>query len=354
MSNESKIGLLAVITIAIAIWGFKFLKGKNILSSSTFLYAEYDNIEFLQSSSPVIINGFQVGIVSNIFMKPEDMKTIVVEIDIQNDIKLPKNTVAQIVSNGVLGEKAINLKYKGVCQGADCVQSGDYITGAKVGMIESMLGEESLDGYLDKISSSVTSVYDTISNDWSDPNSNSVISKSMQDLQASLNNMKVMTNRLNKLLASTSSQMTGMMGNMESITGNLAASNSEIKDIIGNTSSLTKKLNAVNIDETLGKVNTTIDSSGDAIEKLKATLTNADATVAELTDVLGKVNEGDGTLSMLLNDKELYGRLNDNSKNLDLLLEDFRLHPKRYIRSIFVGKKEIPYEAPDQSTGSVN
>ena len=353
MSNETKIGILSIVTIVIAVWGFKFLKGKNILSSSNFLYAEYQNVDYLQLSAPVIINGFQVGIVSNMYLNPENMKSIIVEFDIRNDIDIPKTTIAQIVPAGMLGEKAVNLKYDKPCSGSACAQSGQYLQSSTVGMVESMLGEGSVDGYIDKMKTSLEGVYKTVSDDLSDPDSKNVMAKSIQDLSVTLENLKETTARMNSLMANSSSKLNDVLANVSKISANVANNDQQIKGIISNTAGFTEKLNALDMGSTLGQVNGTFATTNDAVVKLKTTLDNANKTVGELSAMLNKVNDGNGTLSMLVNDKELYDRLNTSSKNLDMLLEDFRLNPKRYIRSIFVGKKHIPYEAPENGTGSI-
>ena len=71
MSNETKIGLLAIIAIALSIWGYKFVRGKNILVKSNIYFVEYTDVDQLKTSSPVLINGFQVGVVADIYLKPD-------------------------------------------------------------------------------------------------------------------------------------------------------------------------------------------------------------------------------------------------------------------------------------------
>ena len=44
MSRETRIGILSVLVIAASIWGYKFIKGQNILSSQQFFYIEYDDV----------------------------------------------------------------------------------------------------------------------------------------------------------------------------------------------------------------------------------------------------------------------------------------------------------------------
>ena len=67
MSRETKIGILAVITIALSIWGYKFIKGKNILSTSQTFYIDFDNVLGLKPSTPVTVRGLQVGSVIDVY-----------------------------------------------------------------------------------------------------------------------------------------------------------------------------------------------------------------------------------------------------------------------------------------------
>ena len=140
LSNEGKIGLLAIITIALFIWGLKFLKGQNILSASKNIFVEYKNIDQLKVSSPVLINGFEVGVVKDIYLKPEDLNTIIVVLNIKGKIIFPKNAVAMIVNAGLMGGKAVEIRYSNPCNGGDCVVSGDYLKGETEGLLQSMLG----------------------------------------------------------------------------------------------------------------------------------------------------------------------------------------------------------------------
>jgi phospholipid/cholesterol/gamma-HCH transport system substrate-binding protein len=74
---------------------------------------------------------------------------------------------------------------------------------------------------------------------------------------------------------------------------------------------------------------------------LKETLDNANKAVAELQAAINKVNDGKGSLSLLLNDDKLYKNLNDASANLNNLFIDLKAHPKRYVSfSVFGGKKD--------------
>ena len=72
MKSELKIAIVGILTLFILVWGINFLKGNNILVQSQAYYSIYDNIDGLESSSPVRINGLTVGNVSNIYFHPNN------------------------------------------------------------------------------------------------------------------------------------------------------------------------------------------------------------------------------------------------------------------------------------------
>ena len=128
MSNETKVGILAVVAIALFVFGFNFLKGLNMLSNSTILYASYDNVSSLTVSTPIFINGLQVGVVKDIYFK-DDLQTIEVEMNIEDEYRVPKDAEAVIASTSLMGGVALHLRYNSVCGGPDCAQTGDHLKG---------------------------------------------------------------------------------------------------------------------------------------------------------------------------------------------------------------------------------
>jgi len=52
----------------------------------------------------------------------------------------------------------------------------------------------------------------------------------------------------------------------------------------------------------------------------------------ELEVILAKINEGEGTLGMLMHNDTLYMELNKSAEELNLLLKDIRENPKRYVK----------------------
>jgi len=73
---------------------------------------------------------------------------------------------------------------------------------------------------------------------------------------------------------------------------------------------------------------------------LQETLTKLQAAVGQLNTTLEKINNNNGTLGMLMNDKKLYNNLNSASNSLNILLQDLRIHPRRYTGGLVFGKKD--------------
>lgn len=322
MSNETKIGILAIVAIALSLWGYKFVKGKNMFSSSNLFYVEYDAVDQLQKSNPVLINGFQVGIVSDLYLKPETADAVVVELDINNEVNIPVNTIASIVSTGMMGGKAVVLEYDKPCFD-NCAESGAYLRGATKGMLSSMLGDPGDVGeYMDVVKNSVGGIIDTIKVKVGDEEGE--LNKSLKDMQQIIENLKTTSRNLNYLMAASSKQLDGILTNMNGITDNIEGSNAEITSILKNADTFTSKLTQIELEKTLAEAEK-------ALKNLSATMETADKAVADINAITTKINSGDGTLGKLIADEALYKQLSSASFQADSLLTDFRSRPYRYM-----------------------
>ena len=306
-----------------------------MFSSDQVFYAEYDNVDQLLISNPVLIQGYQVGLVTEVYQNPENLQKIIVEMTVNRNVKLPKGTVAEINTTSIMGGKAIKLLYEGTCSGDECLKSGDYVTGVTRDLLNSMVGAENVNEIYEVVDK-VKDILDSI-NVQSGGQSGD-FQKTVQDIQAIIANLNSTTARLDNMLAASSSSVTSTLKNVESITKNLEASNEKISNILENADAMTTQLKDADLGKTVASANTTI-------EQLQNSLKQVDGAVSDLSAALAKLKTTDNTLGLLFNDKELYDNLNVTLKNIELLSQDLRLHPKRYTR--ILSKKEKPYEVPE-------
>jgi phospholipid/cholesterol/gamma-HCH transport system substrate-binding protein len=125
VTKEFKIGIVVVCAITAFIWGISFLKGSNLFSNRFYLYAIYPKIDNLIPSNPVQINGYKIGQVRSISLIEKDGKNqVLVKFLITEEIAIPRASTLQVISLGLLNEKAIEVRFS---KNKEVVQNGDTL-----------------------------------------------------------------------------------------------------------------------------------------------------------------------------------------------------------------------------------
>lgn len=308
VSNETKVGSLALIAVALLILGFNYLKGTSLFGESFNLYAEYADIDGLTAGNKVLINGMQVGQVTSLKFDPASGK-IRVDMTIMEKIPIPDDSRAMVFSSDLLGSKAVNLVLGASTTAlADGAQVKDSIAPTLSARVE-----KEILPLKDRVESAIVSIDSFVTG------LNQVLGEGNRDnITASLNNLRKTTARLD----STMVKVDQMVVSARSIVRNFEKNNETINRIMKSTAGFTDSLNA---------------QSG----RIRSIITRADESVAHFKSVLSKVDKGEGSLGLLVNDKVLYNNLTASSKSLDSLLVDVRRYPKRYVHfSIFGGEKK--------------
>jgi phospholipid/cholesterol/gamma-HCH transport system substrate-binding protein len=316
ITNEVKIGLLAITSIIVLVLGFNFLKGANVFSKPFTLFARFPDIGSLERSNQVKINGLSIGTIYNFTPADKEVNSIIVEIHLDKEINLPNNSIA-FIDGSVLGSAYLNIE-KGTSK--VYLKSGDSISTRPDMSIMSDLKAQ-VAPTITRLNETFDSLKVTIGglNRLFDPGTRD----NLRDLIA---NLTVSSAQLSGLLNIQSGALAQSLGNMNSITSNLARNNDAITSSIRNVEATTSRLANTNIEGTVAALQGTIN-------ELKSTISN--------------FNSNKGTLGLLMNDRKLYdqldgttNRLNKTLLSAEILFDDIRLHPKRYVNiSVFGGKK---------------
>jgi phospholipid/cholesterol/gamma-HCH transport system substrate-binding protein len=333
MKHEIKVGLLGVVSLLIMIFGYKYLKGQDILDRSQTIYVKYTNIDMLDVSNPVLINGYKVGSVMGISMDDEDANLIKVTLDIKGEIKLPKNTKAALISTGVLGDKAILLEFDELCQN-DCLESGATIDGVTRGFLKSMMGTpEEVSDYIENIKTEI--------------NTDGGFDEMFTDLQSTIHNLSGVTEQLNNILGQSGNAISQSLNNLSSLTQELDKNKSSITSSLKNIEHLTQSLDSANIGEIFTHAGDALASTDQALIQFESTLEGMNKSLVSLKLILDGIQAGEGTVGKAIKDDGLYERLDKLVQNMDFLLQDVRLNPKRYINVSVFGKKQKDYVLPE-------
>lgn len=343
MSNEVKIGLLALITLGLSYWGYKFIIGSNILSKSNLYYVEYEDVDRMQIGTPVVIYGVERGSVANLEVL-YDKKKVLVTLDMAKSEKLPKNTKAIIKSAGFMGGKTVELAFDIPCTGTDCAQSGDYLIGETRGMVASMMSKDELDSFMESIEVGIKPILDTLNNALLNENSNSPIAKSIKDLQQTLSNFRSASFKLDVAVNKSTDKIDGALTHLVSITGELDSKKEKIGNIIDNADNLMQQIGEVDIKQSVAKANKAIDELG-------ASLAGAQTAISEVSNLIGELKNGQGTLGKLLQDEQLYNDLKELSSHTDSLINDFQERPYRYM-PLKSRNRVKRYDKLDQNSGN--
>jgi len=314
ISNETKIGVLAIVAVALLVIGFNYLKGHGVFKKEKHIYAVYGDVQGLKQSNPVVINGLQIGRIANLD-GGKDMKRIVVTVSLTKDVNIPKNSLA-VINPNLLGSPTLEIQL-----GSDnqYLQNGDtLLTTLSAGafdeamkVINPVLYEvKNAVKSLDSVLTTVTTVFDVKTKD----NIKSILA----NLNAATSSFVVTSQSIEKLMDVQNGALSKSLENLNIFTSNLNSNNVQLDSIMRNTKKFSQKLSAIDLQQTLDTLNV-------AINDFKA---GAD-----------KINSKDGSLGLLLNDKTLYTNLEATSNKINILLDDIRVHPKRYVNFSVFGRK---------------
>ncbi len=317
VSREFKVGLIAIIAMVLLYWGFNFLKGQDVFENKKVVYAIYDRVEGLTAAKPVYVNGFKIGMVDDIYFHPDGSGKLIVTFNITSDFNIPKDSKAIIQSADLLGDKAVGLI---LGESKENLASGDTLFAE----VELSLTEEvnkqvaPLKNKIEKLFGSVDTVLVLLSG-FLDENAQNNFGKTFSSLKNSFESLETTLDNLDKTVATSQGDIVSTFDNLAKITGNLEENSEELSTIFTNFSAISDSLSKVRFQQTFKSLN--------------------DALVSA-SEVLEKVNTGDGTAGKLINDPELYDNLKKASEELDLLLLDIKYNPGRYIDLSLFGKRK--------------
>lgn len=307
---------MSVVAIALFIFGYNFLKGKNLLESSRTFYAVYDQVEGLSASSAVTINGLQVGTVTDIKILPNT--NLLVTMNINNDFPFSKSSIAEIYGGNLIGGKTIaiipNTEDKRVAQPGDTLQSE-----IEAGLLE--LVNDQLAPLQQKLEEVVSSV-DTITRSVNfivDEKSRMELKQSISSLSVSMQNLAKISDRADKLIEENSTNITSTLDNFNQASDKLNGITDSISGI----------------------------EFGRMISSLEQTIDNFNAISA-------KLESGEGSLGKLIQEDSVYANLENSTKELEALLQDLRMNPKRYVHFSIFGKKNKVYQEPEEEAEEEN
>ena len=308
-SNVIYIGATFVLAILIFVWGYNYLKGKDLFSKQRIFYSRYHKIDGLVTANPVLINGKQVGSVNKIYFTPDHSGDLMVVFLIKDEFPIPKNTVARIINATLLGAKSVDLK---LGNSKVLAQSGDTLRGSVEVTLKNEVNSAlaPMKARAESLLSNVDTLVRSISELFS-KNAKGNLKKSITDVAGTLHNLNIATAELKDMVKNNNVHVSRTLTNLDSLTSTLLDSRGDLQATIHNFK---------NISDTLSKA------------ELAQAIFQTKESLVRINRLLKKINQGQGTIGSLMANDSLYIELNRSALELNKLLKDIRKNPHRYLK----------------------
>ncbi len=303
------IGVIIVVVVVILVWGINYLKGKDVFVKANRYFVVYEKIDGLSKSTSVVINGYKVGIVDDIYFAKDQSGRLVVELLIHPKYRIPKNSVAEIFSLDIMGTKGVkivlNKEKKEFHKTRDTLRAdieGDLKDQVNIQILPLKKKAEDLIASFDSVLTTIRVIFNE--------NTRQNLSKSFESIKATIVNLQSTTFTLDTIMKTEKSKLAIIFSNVQSITTNFKNNNDLFTNMIKNFSKISDSLAKADVVKTFNKAN---------------------STLAHVDKIMAKISSGEGSIGMLLNNDTLYKNLQNSTYNLNRLLRDVRENPKRYL-----------------------
>ena len=293
ITKEVKIGIASIIALGVVVYGINYLKGIRMFKPSSYFYFKYEDVNALAKSSPVFADGFRVGIVSDISYDYNQRGNVVVEVELDRDMRIPKGSIGELVTE-MMGGVRMNILLAN--NPRESYSIGDTIPGTLNNGI--MAGAAELMPQIEKMLPKLDSILISLNTILSNPD----IPATLKSVRNSTANLEAASGQMRKLMNKDIPQLTGKLN---TISDNFVVISSNLKEI-----------------------------------DYAATFNKIDSTIHNVQLITQKLNSKDNSVGLLLNDPALYNNLNTTSANAASLLEDLKANPKRYVHFSIFGRKQ--------------
>lgn len=311
LNKDIKVGALAILSIAIFIVSYLFMKGTLLQSGDPEYVALFKNVDKLKKSDKVYLSGVVIGSVTSIRFKdisrPDDVE---LRFTANKEIQIPKDSKLQVISTSLMGNMGLNLVMGRTSQ---ILKPNESLEGLPenglIAQISDKMGPVAESS--DKLIKNANTLFDRTQQE--------NLYRTIDELNKTLANANLMVSNMNTMVSNNQKPLHQTMVNFEKMSSALAAKSDDVNKTIRNIREITDKAN-----------------QGDVGSMMK----RLDKSIAELNSTLNEINNGNGSLTKLLKDPAIYNNLNSTILNTNELMLDFKANPKRYVGfSVFGGKR---------------
>jgi phospholipid/cholesterol/gamma-HCH transport system substrate-binding protein len=290
-STEAKVGLLVVIALAILGYMTIHLGIMRLGDDGYPLYVSMDSAGGLKTRAPVLMAGIQVGVVDKIELV--DNRALLT-LSIKPEVSLPRDSSAVLSTQGILGDTYVKL-----------IPGSQQEQLAQGGQIEKVQPS----ARLDELTDSLGQILGDLKEITSSLKISLASSESQDNIQASLSNIREITDSLKLVIAGNEQRLVNVVQNLEKFTGDLSQLSGDNKlalsEIIKNFRNISGQLDhtMVALHSVVNKIDQGQGSLG-ALVNERQTVDELNAALASMGSITRKIDQGEGSLGKLVNDEQ--------------------------------------------------
>lgn len=299
ISNEVKIGITVIGAILVAFIGFRVMRDVPLFRQSNKIYATFAQVSGLNPGSYIYINGVKVGSVKEVKLTPDDSVRIAMNLDL--DTPITKGSVAYLRSTDILGQKAI------IIERGDSDQEVPYGGEIKGVYVEGMV--ETIKQKGEQLGGNISDSFDHF-NELMNRLNKVINEQNRSELRKTLSHLRATSGEISRLLERNSDELDSSVKHANHILQNLDTVSTANKERVDSL--------MVNLQKT-----------SDELQYLTRDMRE---TSGQLTNILRKINDGKGSLGLMVNDPSLYNNLDSLASQLKDLTKNINEDPHRYLK----------------------
>lgn len=287
---EFRVGVIILIGIVILVVSLYWLQGYKLERNAQRVVVLFDDVGTLAVGDRVTVSGVRKGKVNNLDLTDHGVE---VELLLFQDVVLKRDAQFAIKNLGLMGERFVAIAPGKDSLTLDTSQPvrGIYDTGLPEVM--GLMGE-----MITELRNLVVSFKQTVGSD------------------SSLNKFSSTVDNLQRVSASLAGYVARNEARLDQTAENFLQASHELNQLL--------KANRSRIDSTVCRV----DRVSAGLERIVGRLDTLSVSAREFADNL---NNPDGTVQLLLEDRRLYDDLRRTADNIDDLINDIRANPRKYI-----------------------
>lgn len=332
-SNDWIVGLVIVVAAVGIVASTMFLQQTSLVNKRSTVTARFRDVGNMQVGNEAVIRGVHAGRVQEI--KLAEKGWVLVTMDLDKEITLPPDPVVLIQSSTLFGEwQAVITRRERVPANREILAQLADLTDAPPGALDGAVMPDiaQLTTVAGGIASNVSSVAERVRVAFSD--------SAARELSATIRNFAVLSSDLSRTIKAQSRNLDSIALNVRAGAEDLAATTAALRRTMSRADSATSSEQVQRIVNETERATKNIREASERINALTLALQGTEANVrgvvVKADGILGKLDRGEGSLGMMLNDRSLYQHSDSLLIDLRSLLADFRKSPKKYINlSVF-------------------